>query len=408
MKRKMTALLLACSLLLTGCSWNSGSYVHVTPHQNSSGAESKYGIAVGDYLELLNVLKQLVDSAAESAVLDVTDFNQNDVENSVRLACVYVQTTYPIGAYCVENISYEVGTNSGRPAVALTIAYSRSRIEIQQIRREPGTLETAKTIRSALKNHSPRLVLLVETYSEMDFDQIVMEYARENPQILMEIPQVSVGIYGRGAGRLVELNFLYQNSRDNLNKMQKNVQQVFNASELYITAGPERQQYAQLYSFLMERFDYTLETSITPAYSLLYHGVGDSRAFAEVYSAMCRQSELECLVVTGTRNGEPHIWNMIRVDGRYCHVDLLRCSEEGGFRPTFDDEMDGYVWDYSDYPEAPAPDPEEETMETKETTGGGTDTESTEPPPPTEEPVLPTEPTEGEPEETEPPTPTDP
>ena len=94
-------------------------------------------------------------------------------------------------------------------------------------------METAKTIRSALKNHSPRLVLLVETYSEMDFDQIVMEYARENPQILMEIPQVSVGIYGRGAGRLVELNFLYQNSRDNLNKMQKNVQQVFNASELY-------------------------------------------------------------------------------------------------------------------------------------------------------------------------------
>ena len=45
----------------------------------------------------------------------------------------------------------------------------------------------------------------------------------------------------------------------------------------------------------MERYDYRIETSITPAYSLLRHGVGDSRAFAVVYAAMCQQAGLECL-----------------------------------------------------------------------------------------------------------------
>ena len=32
-------------------------------------------------------------------------------------------------------------------------------------------------------------------------------------------------------------------------------------------------------------------------------------------------------------------------------MDLLRCSENGRFREQTDEEMDGYVWDYSDYPE---------------------------------------------------------
>ena len=102
------------------------------------------------------------------------------------------------------------------------------------------------------------------------------------------------------------------------------------------------------FGFLTERFDYKMDTSITPSYSLLYHGVGDSRAFAEVYAAMCRQAGLECMIVTGTRDGAPWTWNMVRDGGEYYHVDLLRNS--GNFREYTDMEMTGYVWDYSAYP----------------------------------------------------------
>ena len=100
----------------------------------------------------------------------------------------------------------------------------------------------------------------------------------------------------------------------------------------------------------MERFDYKVETSITPSYSLLRHGVGDSRAFATVYAAMCRAANLECIVVTGTRSGEPWSWNMICEDGYYWHVDLLNSNEKGKFEKKLDADMEGYVWDYSAYP----------------------------------------------------------
>ena len=100
---------------------------------------------------------------------------------------------------------------------------------------------------------------------------------------------------------------------------------------------------------------HTLETSITPIYSLLRHGVGDSKAFATVYAAMCRQADLECKVVTGTKEGEPWVWNMICVDGVYAHVDLLESLEAGRMQVRYQNEMDGYVWDYSAYPEAIRP-----------------------------------------------------
>ena len=165
----------------------------------------------------------------------------------------------------------------------------------------------------------------------------------------MEIPQLSEGIYGTGASRVVELNLTYQNSRESLRQMQSQVRTVFEAASLYVSGdASDRQKFSQLYGFLTERFDYKMDTSITPSYSLLYHGVGDSRAFAEVYAAMCRQAGLECIVVTGTRDGAPWTWNMVRDGEVYYHVDLLRMS--GSFWGYSDAEMGGYVWDYSGYP----------------------------------------------------------
>ena len=80
-------------------------------------------------------------------------------------------------------------------------------------------------------------------------------------------------------------------------------------------------------------------------------------------------------------------------NGHYYHVDLLRCSEQGGFREFADRDMENYVWDYSAYPECPVvyvQQPEETTVSQQETEG---EEEETQPPESAEtEPVV--EPTE--------------
>ena len=235
----------------------------------------------------------------------------------------------------------------------MSISYRHTPAEIQRIHRLTDMDAALPAIQKALQNCDSRLVMLIDRYRQTDFDQLVQNLALNYPEAVMETPQTVETVYGQGGSRVVELSFTYENSRDDLRQMQTQVRPVFDSAVLYVSGeGADSQKFGQLYAFLMERFAYKLETSITPAYSLLRHGVGDSRAFATVYSAMCRMAGLECRIVTGTRQGEPWTWNLVWDNGNPYHVDLLACSVADGYRERTDDEMQGYVWDYSAYPES--------------------------------------------------------
>ena len=350
MKIRVFALLAALGLLLSGCGWLDGSYVSVTPHQRRQNPQTEV-VAASNYSELVEALETVIAAGTETAAINVSEYPPSALERGVELAAKHVMQYDAIAAYAVKDIQCEMGTSAGQPAVAVRVQYHHGRPEIQQIRHVRDSQEAKKVTAEALEGFEPGIVLLIEKYENRDYTQFVQDYAQQNPQIVMETPQVTEAVYGSGGSRVVELVFAYQNSRDNLRRMRNQVSPVFDSAVLYVSGDDApRQKYAQLYAFLMERFDYKIETSITPAYSLLRHGVGDSRAFATVYAAMCRGAGLDCMVITGTHDGEPWTWNLVRENGTYYHVDLLQCSASGGFQERRDWEMGEYVWDYSMYP----------------------------------------------------------
>lgn len=356
MNRKLFALFLILSMLLSGCAWLDGSYVHVTPHEAGGGENQGEALSAGNYSELLTILKDMVAAGKDGAVIYAGDFDSDAMSRSLKMAGDHIRMIDPIGAYAVEDISFEQGTSSGKPAVAVSITYRHTAAEIQKILRLTDVASAQPAIQKALQNCDSRLVMLIEQYRQTDFDQLVQNLALDYPETVMETPQTVETVYGQGSSRVVELSFTYENSRDDLRQMQAQVRPVFDSAALYVSGeGADSQKFGQLYAFLMERFAYKLETSITPAYSLLRHGVGDSRAFATVYAAMCRMAGLECRIVTGTRQGEPWTWNLVWDNGNPYHVDLLACSAAGAYRERTDDEMQGYVWDYSAYPESVRP-----------------------------------------------------
>lgn len=368
MKHGMIALLLALCLCLTGCGWMDGYYSNVTPHQEQSGADRDELLAASNYAGLRAALEDMIRSGEESRVIHISEFDQSRVQISMDMAVRYVTHSFPIGAYTVEDIQYEIGTSGGAPAIAVEIAYLRSFAEIRKIHTVADMEDAMKVIAQKLEGHEAGVVLLVEDYDQMDVTQLVQNHALEHPDRVMEIPQVTVGVYpDSGKSRVLEIQLTYQNSRESLRQMQEQTAPLFTSAAMYVTPdAADRVKYTQLYTFLMERFDYTMETSITPSYSLLRYGVGDSRAFATVYAAMCRRAGLECMVVTGTRAGEPWSWNIVCDSGLYFHVDLL----QGTFREQLDAAMSGYVWDYSAYPPcdtihavAEQPEPSEETTQ---------------------------------------------
>lgn len=348
--KKLCLLALLC-LILSGCGISGKSYVHVSPHNERTEGFSLGSAPAENYTQMLEALRAMVYSGTENATIYTVKMDQKSLEQNMGVAVRYACQDDAVGAYAVEDISYEIGAVGGKSAVAVNITYRHSGIELRRMLDVDSMDEVEKVLLEALEDNRPSLVMRINKFAEQDLHQLMLNLVRDHPETIMETPEMVEAVYGTQESRVVELSFLYENPRDALRQMQQQVKPVFDSAALYVSGeAAESQKLAQLYSFLMERFDYTLETSITPAYSLLHHGVGDSRAFATVYGAMCRRAGLECMTVTGAKNGEPRTWNIVNDDGYYFHVDLLASNEQGFFREMYDSEMNGYVWDYSAYP----------------------------------------------------------
>lgn len=354
MKRKLVLLLavLLC-FTLSGCNlWMDGSYYSVQPHEDEQNDVIRESATASTYSELRQVLVALIENGQQSSVVYMPGFQSSKLTEYMNRAIANVKQENPVAAYAVDDITYDIGTSSGMPAIAVNISYIHNRSEILRIRNVADMNGASRMIEDALDDCEAGIVIRVTEYEDLDFALLVQNYVEANPDICMEIPHVIAMSYPQGGkDRVVELSFTYQTSRESLRDMQKYVRPVFEAAKLNVS-GEETQsaKFALMYAFLMERSDYQLETSITPTYSLLRHGVGDSKAFATVYAAMCTRAGLDCQVVTGTRDGAPWVWNIICQDGIYYHIDLLNEANEGKLRGLTEEDMQSYVWDYSSYP----------------------------------------------------------
>lgn len=355
--KKAVFCILVCCLIVTfsGCDlWLSGEYYSEKPHPIASAPIDNADIEVSSFSQLCERLERLVYAGTENSVIYYSGIAQSQMESYMEDAIDRVVQKTPIGAYAVASIDFDSGSNSGRPAIAVTISYNHGRSEILAIKQAKNMDILFDILSNSLDNCDIGVTVAVESFEEKDIMQFVQDYMEMYPDLCMELPQVAVSVYPEeGSSRIIEVLFSYQTSREELRKMQQTVAPIFDSAELYVSGDAESEEkYFQLYSFLMERHEYVIETSITPTYHLLRHGVGDSKAFATVYAAMCRRADLDCQVVTGTKDGESHYWNVIFEDGKYFFVDLLYCSQLGAFTAKTADDMKGYVWDYDLYVES--------------------------------------------------------
>jgi hypothetical protein len=203
--------------MLSGCNWMDGEPVSVTPHRVHSQTGSDIKLSATNEKELEAALADLIATGKEKGVIFVGGYDQNEVTQGMERAVEYTLSMTPLGAYAVEAMDWDLGNSGGKPAIALEITYRRSLTGLRSIRRLSDMDAAAGAIEKALSDHAASLVLEVAVYEEVDISQWVEDYAQQNPQYVMEIPEVTVGVYPEsGKTRIVELKFTFQNSRDNL------------------------------------------------------------------------------------------------------------------------------------------------------------------------------------------------
>lgn len=86
------------------------------------------------------------------------------------------------------------------------------------------------------------------------------------------------------------------------------------------------------------------------AYDALVGHAANSRGLALALSALCKSTNIECFVVSGTVGSSEHFWNIVGIGGKYCHIDLSSAETPTGFRSDLQMTSAGYHWETGKYP----------------------------------------------------------
>lgn len=352
---KRWLLLLPLALLLTGCSLMvDSSYLSVEPYTEPVKQDSDEGYRTAEnYLSLKNALLYFVEHGQEQGSIRVYDYS-GDLSEDLPQAVEEVSEQDPLGAYAVDSMEAEAALIVAYQEVRVDIAFRRTPEQIESIEASLSMNQLRSRIEEAAAGYETAVTARVSYFTDEDVAAIPGDYYRAHPAQVMEMPAVTVNVYPEEGGyvRIVEVLMAYTHTAEELTAYRDAVETSARAAQEYVRyRETDTDKLQLLYTYLQERFSYVALPSATPAYSFLCDGIATSEGAARSLQIICDQMELECRTVEGSRGGKPWVWNLVNVDGVWCHVDLYRLLMDGseGMLLWKDEAMTGYEWDREAY-----------------------------------------------------------
>lgn len=129
-------------------------------------------------------------------------------------------------------------------------------------------------------------------------------------------------------------NYKYFRAANNLSLVSKlSVEEKAVFAELYKKSNEIKAQYSTDYDRELAIHDYIVKNYSYPSGNniearqhtitgLVRDGSGVCESYATAFEVMCSLCNIDCQTVTGTLNGVAHMWNIVKLDGEYYHIDL--------------------------------------------------------------------------------------
>lgn len=338
-------IIILCALCSACDSWMGGEYLSITPHEEHPQVYADRVIEVSSYTQLRNALANLVRTGAEDGIISISAFNKGTIHFYVDTAISNVIENTAFGAYAVEKITYEIGTNRGVSVVACKIHYRRGYQPVSQLKKVETLEDVSGAIVFALEAFDQTLLLHTEQYEEIDVEKVVADHAALYPDRIVELPEIKVNVYPeKGAERIIEILFDYDRNQVYLQQLRSKIEGHFSFLELQLNGINDAAMiYEQLFMVLSEGYTYKANTSSVPVLDFFEKKIGDEKVLADVYARVCTRIGLGCKTVTGTKDGREYVWNAVQIRGRFYAVDLLRCIENRAFALLSIDELEHYA-----------------------------------------------------------------
>lgn len=360
---KRLALLAFLLALLCGCSTLlPAQYRKVTPHSTTQSAQPDDDVLyVSTAAELRRAIEDFAENGVAHGVIRTSNYTGN-VETDLAAAAYAVAREDPVGSYAIDFLTHDC---------SLIVSYYEITIDItfRDMAEDPRTLSYVTTqkeieglLRDAMDSYRDHVTWYAVSSHSYDYDAIARKIFEADPLRFMAEPDIRVANYPEsGRSRIVELTLSWPADAAMLQKMEKAVEESLQAASVYVRyRDTEWEKASLLYTYLLERFTYTERRTATPLYSALCEGQLTSESAATAWKLLCDQIGVDCQIVSGSRGGTEYSWNIVTLDGRSYHADLLRdLLASDSLHLRYDEEMAGYSWDAEAYPACPAPEPEQ-------------------------------------------------
>ena len=161
-------------------------------------------------------------------------------------------------------------------------------------------------------------------------------------------------IYGSGGCRLsysnagyIQYTMSYHSDAEQEAKLTAAVAEAM--AKLQLNGLSEAKKITKIHDYICNHVDYaynSTEEQIYTAYGALCTGKAVCQGYAVLFYRLCKEAGLSVRIISGTGNGGPHAWNIVRIGSKYYNVD---CTWDGQDAATYNEFLLKSEADFRDH-----------------------------------------------------------
>ncbi|PGV60351.1 S-layer protein [Bacillus cereus] len=173
------------------------------------------------------------------------------------------------------------------------------------------------TYKSKQSNIREVMDTLVKAYDETVDSNEYMKYNVANTQY---------SIRGIPGDYVFTLKITYRESKEQMNYVKTQAKSVITS---IVKAGmDEHEKVKAIHDYVVKHVSYDTSFQAYTAYEALANRSAVCQGYALLTYQLLKEAGVEGHIVTGTGNGQPHAWNLVKIEGKWYHLDT-----------TFDDPI---------------------------------------------------------------------
>lgn len=360
--KRILLLLTAVLVLLSaaGCASPFASeYYYEEPFDSDFGSLSGDATEVRNDSMLKTVLTNLIIRHSEQAELRLSNYTGNPTEDLAKV-CYEIKSSNPLGSYAVESLSYDLSYVVSYYVATIRITYQRTAEEIASVYYAGTQADFENHLQEAVRTFSPQLVSRIYSSSvnKETIARVIQQFYYDNPVLFVAEPTAEVDMYpGTGTNEIYDIRFHYPMSEQRVQTMSAEmalrIQEIL--EDLPEEGDEERALEAAVLLSNLCKDGSGEGVYADSAYGALMRGDADSKGYALAYRALCQELGIECTVIEGgigSMGGEPHYWNLLRLEEDYYHADISAFDQDPFSAFLLKDEQlwGKYIWETGNYP----------------------------------------------------------